>query len=252
MKTSGIVFGLHAARHALQQSPDSILEIWVDEKKRHTQAIRQLLDLAGGRNINYVNKQALDKLAGYGRHQGIVIRRQAGEVAGQADLAGMLEEIVAEQGMVLALDGVQDPHNLGACLRTADAAGVRAVVMPRDRNVGVTAAVSKVASGAAEKVPVFEVTNLARTLRQLKEAGLWVIGTGDAARESLYSADLRRPLVLVLGAEGKGLRENTRKQCDMLVRIPMHGIVESLNLSVACGICLYEAVRQRQSGKNRA
>ena len=245
MNTTGIVFGLHAVRHALQQSPESVLEIWVQEGKQDARAFRQVLDMAGTITIHVVNKQTLDKLADYGRHQGIVIRRRRNEPSRQQDLFDMLPGIVSEQGIILALDGVQDPHNLGACLRTADAAGIRVLLLPKDKSASVNATVSKVAAGAAENVTVFEVTNLARTLRQLQDAGLWVIGTSDAASASLYGADLKRPLVLVMGAEGKGLRHNTRKQCDLLVRIPMHGIVESLNISVACGICLYEALRQR-------
>lgn len=245
MDTSGIVFGIHAARHALQHSPDSILEIWVQENKKDARNIQQLLDSTGTITVHFVNKQTLDRLAGYQRHQGIVLRRKMEKASGQQDLIDRLQEFAAEQAMILALDGVQDPHNLGACLRTADAAGVCAVVLPKNKAVSVNATVSKVAAGAAENVPVYEVTNLARTLRQLQEAGFWVIGTCDDAPESIYVADLNRPLVLVLGAEGSGLRHNTRKQCDTLVRIPMHGIVESLNISVACGICLYEALRQR-------
>lgn len=245
MDSSGIVFGIHAARHALQHSADSVLEIWVQENKKDARSIRQLLESAGTVTVHSVNKQMLDRLAGYQRHQGIVLRRKPEQASGQQELFDRLQELAAEQAIILALDGVQDPHNLGACLRTADAAGVRAVVLPKDKAVSVNATVSKVAAGAAENVPVYEVTNLARTLRQLQEAGFWVIGTSDNAPDSIYAADLKRPLVLVLGAEGSGLRHNTRKQCDLLVRIPMRGIVESLNISVACGICLYEALRQR-------
>jgi 23S rRNA (guanosine2251-2'-O)-methyltransferase len=157
----------------------------------------------------------------------------------------MLMDVRETLPLFLVLDGVQDPHNLGACLRTADAAGVRAVIMPKARTAPLSATVSKVASGAAEHIPVIQVTNLARTLRQMQEAGIWIIGTADDAGCSLYGADFKRAVALVMGGEGAGLRENTRQHCDLLVRIPMAGSVESLNVSVAAGICLFEAVRQR-------
>ena len=243
--TTEIIYGLHAARHALQQSAHSVLEMWVQENKKNSQAISELIRTAGSLTIQFVSKQTLDKLAQYERHQGVILRKRK-EKPATRDLAALLSEI--DNGVLplfLVLDGVQDPHNLGACLRTADAAGVRAVIIPKARTASLTATVSKVASGAAESVPLIEVTNLARTLRQLQEAGVWVIGTADNAAGSIYQADLNRPLALVMGGEGEGLRENTRKHCDLLVRIPMIGIVESLNVSVATGICLYEAVRQR-------
>ncbi len=240
-----IIYGLHSARLALQHSPDSVLEMWVQDNKKESQAIRELVKAAGSLAVQYASKQTLDKLAQYGRHQGVVLSKRKEKMAAD-DLDTLLNSIDTNVlPLFLVLDGVQDPHNLGACLRTADAAGVKAVIIPKARTASLTATVSKVASGAAENIPLIEVTNLARTLRQLQEAGIWIIGTADDAPGSIYQADLNRPLALVLGGEGEGLRENTRKHCDLLVNIPMAGIVESLNVSVATGICLFEAVRQR-------
>jgi 23S rRNA (guanosine2251-2'-O)-methyltransferase len=241
-----IIYGLHSVRHALQHSPHNILEMWVQDTKKESQAMAEIIKAAGSVSVQFATKQTLDKLARYGRHQGVVIRKRREKVE-----AGDLEALLGNPGtnelpLFLVLDGVQDPHNLGACLRTADAAGVKAVIIPKARTASLTATVSKVASGAAENVPLIEVTNLARTLRQLQEAGIWVIGTADDAPGAVYQADLNRPLALVMGGEQGGLRENTRKHCDLLVSIPMAGIVESLNVSVATGICLFEAVRQRQ------
>ncbi len=244
--TTEIIYGLHAARHALQQSVHSVLEMWVQENKKDSQAISELIRAAGSLTVQFVPKQTLDKLAQYERHQGVVLRKRMEKPVAR-DLAALLSDIDNDVlPLFLVLDGVQDPHNLGACLRTADAAGVCAVIIPKARTASLTATVSKVASGAAESVPLIEVTNLARTLRQLQEAGIWITGTADDAPGSIYQADLNRPLALVMGGEGEGLRENTRKHCDMLVSIPMAGIVESLNVSVATGIGLFEAVRQRR------
>jgi 23S rRNA (guanosine2251-2'-O)-methyltransferase len=177
-------------------------------------------------------------------HQGAVAQCRPATVASEADLPGLLA-VTAGAPLLLVLDGVQDPHNLGACLRTADAAGVTAVIAPRDRAVGLTPTVRKVACGAAETLPFLSVTNLARTLRQLRDAGLWIVGAAGEGSTDLYRSDLSGPLALVLGAEERGLRRLTREHCDFLVRIPMFGSVASLNVSVAAGICLFEAVRQR-------
>ena len=178
------------------------------------------------------------------RHQGVVARCRAVTVWQEDDLDQLLDGLSVPP-LLLVLDGVQDPHNLGACLRSADAAGVHAVIAPRDRAVGLTPVVRKVASGAAETVPFIQVTNLARTLRTLKDKGLWTVGADAEGDGDVFSADLRGPTVLVMGAEGQGMRRLTREHCDLLVRIPMQGTVESLNVSVATGICLFEAVRQR-------
>ena len=244
-ESTEVVYGLHAVRHALSQSADKVIEIWVQEGKQESKNIKILLASAGSIPVQSVPKQTLDKLAEFGRHQGIALRQQKHPQGLQVDLKDLLVDAYKSNPLFLVLDGVQDPHNLGACLRTADAAGVKAVILPRDRAVGVTASVRKVASGAAENLPIIEVTNLARTLRQIRDAGVWVVGTSQRAEQTIYQLDLDRPLALVMGAEGMGIRENTRKQCDAIVRLPMQGIVGSLNVSVATGICLYEVMRQR-------
>jgi 23S rRNA (guanosine2251-2'-O)-methyltransferase len=198
-----------------------------------------------GIQVTTVDAAVLDKLAEGGRHQGVL----AEVVARSGDPETQLEEALeAASGppLLLVLDGVQDPHNLGACLRSADAAGVAAVIVPRDRAAGLTPVVRKVAAGAAETVPLVSVVNLARTLRELKERGIWLTGTDDSADKSIYDADLKGPLALVMGSEGEGMRRLTRECCDQLVSIPMGGAVESLNVSVAAGVVLFEAVRQRR------
>ena len=245
-----IVYGLHAARAVLKQAPETVLEIWIQENKRTSGSISQLTDLAGSIPLQYVSKPTLDRLAQYGRHQGIVIRKQQASTPVK-DCDDLIREIAGVVPLILVLDGVQDPHNLGACLRTANAAGVQAVIIPKDRSAGITPAVRKVASGAAESIPVLKVSNLVRVLQQLQAAGVWVIGTAESADTSIYDIDLDRPLALVMGAEGKGLRQNTSRHCDILARIPMAGTVESLNISVAAGICLFEAMRQRDLQQHR-
>ena len=241
------MYGLHAVRHALRHSRGDVLEIWVQDGRQSAHAIREILQLAGPSPVHQVSRQYLDQLTGQARHQGIAIRKRpaAGESAA-VDLASLLAEDSATPPLYLVLDGVQDPHNLGACLRTAEAAGARAVVVPKDRAAGLTPVVSKVASGAAELIPLIRVTNVARALREMQAAGVWIIGADGKADASIFDVDMNRPLALVLGAEGGGLRQNTRRHCDVVARIPMAGVIESLNVSVAAGICLYEAVRQRR------
>jgi len=243
-----IICGKHAVRHCLQSTLESVLEIWVQEGKGDNKVVREILQHAGDVPVQSVSREALDKLTQFARHQGIAVKcRKAGTATSTSDLETLLAGAGSDKLLLLVLDNIQDPHNLGACLRTADAVGADAVIIPRDRAAAITPAVRKVASGAAERVPVIQVTNLARTLRQLQSAGVWLLGTADGARDSLYNTDLDRPLAVVMGAEGTGLRHNTREQCDMLVRIPMAGEVESLNVSVAAGVVLYEALRQRQA-----
>jgi 23S rRNA (guanosine2251-2'-O)-methyltransferase len=238
-----VVFGFHAVLARLRADPKSVVEIFLDET-RHDARIKDVAAVAerAGVTVMRVPTKRLDGFYGGGRHQGVVARVEV------KSLGHSLDEILEKvQGppLLLLLDGVTDPHNLGACLRVANAAGVHAVVAPKDRAAGISAAVSKVASGAAESTPYLMVTNLARTLNELKERDILVVGTSDDAPITLYDAELKGPLALVLGAEGKGLRQLTRKTCDVLVRIPMLGAVESLNVSVAAGVCLYEARRQR-------
>jgi 23S rRNA (guanosine2251-2'-O)-methyltransferase len=242
------VYGLHAVAGLLASRPAAVTALWVASAAADRR-LAELVAQAGAANIpvRRVTRQELDQLCPGGRHQGVVAELQAAAAAGgEQSLAAFLEALDAP-AFLLVLDGVQDPHNLGACLRTADAAGVHAVILPRDRAVGITAVVRKVACGAAETMPVFSVTNLARTLRQLRTAGIWIYGASDAADASLYDADLRGPLAIVLGSEGKGMRRLTREHCDHLLAIPMAGSVESLNVSVAAGVLLYEARRQRSA-----
>jgi 23S rRNA (guanosine2251-2'-O)-methyltransferase len=243
MSEVSIIYGIHAVSAALNQDATEIIELMmVSSHNRRLDSLRAAADQAGI-SIRELGVHELDTLSQYQRHQGVVARIVIGQAEQQS-----LEQLLAtvEQPFLLILDGIQDPHNLGACLRTADAAGVDAVIVPRDKAVGVTPVVRKVACGAAESMPLFQVTNLARTLRQLQQAGLWIIGADERGDKGLYVADLRGPLALVLGAEGKGLRRLTREHCDMMVSIPMAGQVSSLNVSVATGVCLFEVVRQRQ------
>ncbi|HLO93279.1 MAG TPA: 23S rRNA (guanosine(2251)-2'-O)-methyltransferase RlmB [Burkholderiaceae bacterium] len=245
MSAKHILFGFHAVTVRLKTSPQSISEIHF-EGSRRDQRMRQFLDRAreAGAKLVESDGERLAALAGNSRHQGVVARCTA--VAQQHSLDDVLDGVEGAP-LVLVLDGVTDPHNLGACLRVADGAGAHAVVAPKDHAVGLNATVAKVASGAAETVPYLMVTNLARTLNELKERNIWVIGTSDQAEKSIYDLDLQGPVALVLGAEGEGMRQLTAKTCDELVRIPMQGAVESLNVSVAAGVCLYEALRQRRA-----
>jgi len=241
--SSKLLFGFHAVGVRLKTAAASVSEMHVDVARRD-QRMRQLVERAQAAGVRVVDSDdaRLTQLAGVPRHQGVVAR-----VAPLPQTHSLDDLLDALEGppLLLVLDGVTDPHNLGACLRVADGAGVHAVVAPKDHAVGLNATVAKVASGAAETVPYLMVTNLARTLNELKERDILVVGTSEDAPITLYEADLKGPLALVLGAEGKGLRQLTRKTCDVLVRIPMHGAVESLNVSVASGVCLYEARRQR-------
>jgi len=238
-----VLYGFHAVGVRLKTAPDSVVEVHVDAARRDPR-MRQFVQRALEAGVKVVDGDdaQLTRLAGTARHQGVAARvKPLPQVHSLDDLL----DAVQGPPLVLALDGVTDPHNLGACLRVADGAGVHAVIAPKDHAVGLNATVAKVASGAADTVPYLMVTNLARSLNELKERSIRVVGLADDAAQTLYDADLTGPLALVLGAEGPGMRQLTRKTCDLLVRIPMKGAVESLNVSVAAGICLYEAVRQR-------
>ncbi len=252
MSDARILFGFHAVLSRMRQHATSIEEILID-RDRIDARMRDLLNLAESANVRVmqVDRSRLDGLAGMnGRHQGVLARVVDTPIP-YKDIHDILESDLTEPPFFLVLDGVEDPHNLGACLRVADAMGVHAVIAPKDRAVGLNATVRKVASGAAETVPFIAVTNLARTLRELKDAGVFVVGTaldapnGMDAPASLLNTKLDGPIAIVLGAEGDGIRRLTAETCDALVTIPMFGSVESLNVSVASGICLYEARRQR-------
>jgi 23S rRNA (guanosine2251-2'-O)-methyltransferase len=238
-----LIYGFHAVAARLKQSPESVLQLHIDQS-RDDPRVRNLLASAKAGGVHIVHSAAhrLDQMLPGARHQGV-----ACIVEGEAkslDIEDILDGL-EEPALILALDGVQDPHNLGACLRSADAMGVHAVVAPKDRAVGITPVVEKVASGAVETVPYVMVTNLARTLEMFQERGVFVVGLAGEGEAGLAALELSGAVALVLGAEGDGLRRLTRERCDTLARIPMFGSVESLNVSVAAGICLYEARRQR-------
>jgi 23S rRNA (guanosine2251-2'-O)-methyltransferase len=240
---SKMIFGFHAVTARLRHEASSVEEIYVDSE-RIDRRMQELLRAAKAVNVRIIqaDDQRLSNIVGTRRHQGVVAK------AGELSLARNLDELLdAIDGppLLLVLDGITDPHNLGACLRVADGAGAHAVIAPKDRAVGLNATAAKVASGAAETVPYITVTNLARTLRELKEREIWLIGTTDDAEKSLYEADFSGPAALVMGSEGEGMRRLTRESCDVLVSIPMFGSVESLNVSVASGVALFEARRQR-------
>lgn len=244
-KTNRVV-GHHAVTELLRQQPEAILELLVQSDRRDRR-MQELRDLAKSNKIGVqeMSKAELDKLGVRG-HQGVVATVSGGKDAlAEQDLTALLAKAESTP-LLLVLDGVTDPHNLGACLRSADAAGVTAVIVPKDKAVGLTPVVRKVASGAAETVPLVVVTNLARCLQSLQEQGVWLVGTDDEATVSLYEQDLTGPLAIVMGSEGAGLRRLTRECCDHLVSIPMAGELSSLNVSVATGVTLFEAVRQRQ------
>jgi 23S rRNA (guanosine2251-2'-O)-methyltransferase len=246
MSSSKVLFGFHAVGVRLKTAPASIVEIYFEPSRRDAR-MRQFLERAKEANVRLIEADGLRlaKLAGSHGHQGVAARVQ--EIEQIHSLDELLEglEAAGTVPLLLVLDGITDPHNLGACLRVADGAGAHAVIAPKDHAAGINATVAKVASGAAETMPYFMVTNLARTLGELKERSIWITGTSDDAPKTIYETDLRGPSALVLGAEGQGMRQLTRKTCDQLVSIPMRGAVESLNVSVASGVCLYEALRQR-------
>jgi 23S rRNA (guanosine2251-2'-O)-methyltransferase len=238
-----VVFGFHTVLARLRADAKSVVEIFLDETRNDSRG-KDLIALAerAGVRLMRVPTKRLDGFAGGGRHQGVVARVEV------KSLSHSVDEIVenVEKPLLLVLDGVTDPHNLGACLRVANAAGANAVIAPKDRAAGISPAVSKVASGAAEVTPYVMVTNLARTLAELKERNIWIVGADERAEKTLYQADLPDSIAWVLGAEGEGMRRLTRESCDLLVRIPMRGEVESLNVSVSAGICLFESVRRRK------
>lgn len=246
MAERNLVHGLHAVRWLLKRHPERVRQLWLQAGRDDARA-QEIAELARGTAVDVQRAEArtLDRLSGDGAHQGVVADVTPSRVWNDAELMDQLETL--PEPLLLVLDGVQDPHNLGACLRTADACGVHAVVVPRDRAVGLTPTVRKVAAGAAETVPVVAVTNLARTLRALKERSIWLAGAAADAEQSAFEARLSGSLAVVMGSEGEGLRRLTRESCDFLVRLPMRGAIESLNVSVATGMMLYEVLRQRSA-----
>ena len=245
MREPRVLIGFHAIRARLRADPASVVEILADEG-RHDARIADVLAAAEAHGVRVIRvpSRRLDGFYGGGRHQGIVARVEPRDE--RNDLNGILDAL-REPPLLLVLDEVTDPHNLGACLRVADAAGAHAVIAPKDRSAGLSPTVTKVASGAAESMPFVMVTNLARTLDALKERGVWVVGAAGDADEALHGVDLPESVAWVLGSESGGMRRLTRERCDLLVRIPMYGRVESLNVAVAAGMCLYESRRRRMA-----
>lgn len=244
-----VVFGFHAVLSRLRADPGSVVEIFLDEARQDARG-KDLVAAAerAGVRLMRVPAKRLDGFYGGGRHQGVVARVELKNLS--TDMDSILEK--TQKPFLLVLDGVTDPHNLGACLRVANAAGADAVIAPKDRAAGITPAVSKVASGAAEATPYLMVTNLARTLAEIKERNIWVFGTDERAEKTLYESDIPDSVAWVLGAEGEGMRRLTRESCDVLVRIPMSGAVESLNVSVAAGVVLFETARRRLAAKEKS
>lgn len=245
-KKGRVVFGLHAAEAALKQTPEKLIAAWFDQtrKDRRLNELRALCDKIGIKG-QASNRAQLDKMANRQNHQGVILELLLPEELNEQALQAVVKS--SEQpAFFLVLDQVQDPHNLGACLRTADATAVQGVIIPKDQAVRLTTTVCKVACGAAETVPLYRVTNLARTLRWLKEEGVWLVGADGGSDKTVFDVDLKGSIAIVIGAEGSGLRRLTREACDFIASLPMQGQVESLNLSAATAVFLYEAVRQRE------
>lgn len=240
-----IIYGVHAVESALFNDGSNVVQAWLEPSKQDKR-LQKIIELLKDNNvaIEFCDKKTLEKKAKTSRHQGVVIRYKSAGLYTEKELDQFLNK---DNLLVLALDGITDPHNFGACLRTADAVGVDVVLIPKDKAVGVTPVVRKVASGAVETVPVVQVTNLVRSLKKCQDAGVWVYGAAGETDQSIYDTDLKGKVAIVMGAEEKGLRRLTRETCDVLFRIPMQGKVESLNVSVATAVILYEAVRQRMN-----
>ena len=241
-----LIFGFHSVEAILAKEPERFLEIYA-LKGREDKRLNPVIDQARkfGISVQFMQRKALDNKANGEQHQGIIANVKAARMYNEKDL----DEIIVreETPFLLVLDGITDPHNLGACLRSADAAGVHAIIVPKDKSAKLNGTARKVACGAAETVPLVQVTNLARTLREIKDAGVWVVGTAGETDTELFDANLTGPMAVVMGAEGDGMRRLTREHCDLLVKIPMAGTVSSLNVSVATGICLFEVLRQRNA-----
>lgn len=242
------LYGIHALTAVLEREPQRILEIYI-AKGRDDERLHTLINLArkNGLGIQFCSKKILDDKAQGESHQGVVARAQPAKTLSENDLDEIITHAhnMGKAPFLLVLDGVTDPHNLGAVLRSADAAGVDAVIVTKDKSASLNATVRKVACGAADVIPLIQVTNLSRTLAELQEKAIWVVGTAGEAKQSVFDCTMKGPIALVMGAEGKGMRRLTRERCDELIKLPMHGTVSSLNVSVATGICLYEILRQR-------
>ena len=249
MSKSQLIFGLHAVEAAISRQPERFIEIYA-LKGRQDDRLVSIVNAARkqGISVQFMTRKVLDNKAGDERHQGVMARVTPAKQLSEDDLAGIISSCADsdKNAFILILDGVTDPHNLGACMRSADAAGVDAIVVPKDNAAKITSTVQKVACGAADTVPFIPVTNLARTMRFMQKEGIWIIGTAGETDQNLYQTEFKGPIALAMGAEGTGLRRLTKEHCDELVKIPMAGSVSSLNVSVATGICLFEVIRQRQ------
>lgn len=242
--SADLLIGIHSVEAALKYDADNVVEIYV-ETGAHNPRVRELVDRAKelGVRLHARDREALERMTGGGRHQGVVARYRAPAALGESDLTALIDA-AGNDALLLVLDGITDPHNLGACLRSAEAAGATAVIVPKDRAAGITPTVRRASAGAADRVP-FVVANLARTLKSVKDAGVWLVGLAGDAPEPLYRIALKGPIAIVVGSEAEGMRRLTREHCDFLARIPMRGEVDSLNVSVATGIALFEVLRQR-------
>lgn len=245
MSAGELLFGIHSIEAALTHDPTNILELYFELDSQNAR-IKELSDRARdlGLKPHARPREALDRMTGGARHQGAVARYRAPPPRSEGDLAPLIEQ-AGRDALLLVLDGITDPHNLGACLRSAEAAGVTAVIVPKDKAAGITPTVRRASSGAADRVAFFAVTNLARTLKAIKQQGVWLVGLDGESKQDLYSIDFKGPIAIVMGSEGEGMRRLTSESCDFLARIPMRGDVESLNVSVATGVVLFEALRQR-------
>lgn len=247
-KQDEIVLGIHAVNALIERSPERFIELWL-LKGRDDERLLPIINLARKYGIptQLVHRKVLDEKSDGEQHQGVLARVKQGKQYSEGDIEDIYQQAESQSQVpfFLILDGVTDPHNLGACLRNADAAGVHGLIVPKDKAAKITATVRKVAVGAAETVPLIQVTNLARTMKQLQQMGIWIVGTAGETDTNLYDVELKGPMALVMGAEGKGMRRLTRENCDQIIKLPMAGSVSSLNVSVATGICLFEIVRQR-------
>jgi 23S rRNA (guanosine2251-2'-O)-methyltransferase len=245
MKSAKTIFGYHPIMSLLSSTPGHVVCIYL-QRKKYDDHSQEVLELAKKNDVfvKYLSRERMDEITRHANHQGVIAEVTRSSEYTEDDLKRILEE-AKDPPLLLILDGIQDPHNLGACLRTANAAGVHAVIAPKDKACGLTPTVYKVASGAVEAMPFIQVTNLARTMRMLQELNVWIYGTTEKAEQDIYHVDLKGPVALVLGAEGEGLRRLTLEHCDFAIKIPMTGAVPNLNVSVAAGVCLFEAVRQR-------
>ncbi len=246
MKGNQQVFGIHAVRQVLNHSPETILHVWLQETIR-TEAVGAIADMLKelGLSIQFVSRATLDKRTHNQNHQGVLLEVREINKKGDLDLDALLAQKHEHNPLYLVLDSVQDPHNLGACIRTAATVGITAVIIPKNRAASINETVRKVASGAVEQVLVIQVVNLSRALKKMKQSGIWVVGTDSEAVQSVYDLDLKMPTAIVMGGEHQGIRDLVKKECDYIAALPQTGTIESLNVSVATGVVLYEAVRQR-------